>query len=331
MKKALSLILALVLALSLAACGGSGNPAGAGDPAADPDPGVSDTQEPGPGDTNTPSAPSGGGSGSGPLGSGPVITDIPTLAPGGSDTPESKPADADKPSGSQGASGSQESKPADTDKPSGNQSGSGAQESKPAGTNTPSGGQSGSGAASSKPADTDKPSDNQSGSDTQKPSGGSGVASAVALLTQVWSRYSDSDKFPTVGGGPEGDDMTENAPGVFDIGDADVLDSRLVFPAASAGKIDSAASLMHMMNANTFTCGAFHAANAGDVAGLCAAIRDNVKQRQWMCGFPEKLVIVTVDDYIVSFFGSGGLTETFKTQLTAAYPAAEVYCDEPVM
>lgn len=311
MKKALSLMLALLLVLSLAACGGSGDPNGAGSPAADPDPGVSDTQEPGPGDTNTPSAPSGGGSGSGPLGSGPVITDIPTLAPGGSDTPESKPADADKPSG--------------------NQSGSGAQESKPAGTNTPSGGQSGSGAVSSKPADADKPSDNQSGSDTQKPSGGSGVASAVELLTQVWNRFSDDDKVPVIGGGPEGENMTDGAPGVFDIGDADVLDSRLVFPAASAAKIDSAASLMHMMNANTFTCGAFHAANAGDVADLCAAIRDNIKQRQWMCGFPEKLVIVTVDDYIVSFFGTGSLTEKFKTQLTAAYGSAEVRYDEPVM
>ena len=312
MKKALSLMLALLLVLSLAACGGSENPSGAGDPAAGPDPGVSDTQEPGGTDTpSTPSTPSGGQSGSGPLGAPPVITDIPTLAPGGSGAQGSKPADADTPSGNQGGSGAQESKPADADKPSGNQGGSGAQESKPADTNTPSG--------------------SQGGSDTQKPGGGSGAASAVELLTQVWNRFSDSDKFPTVGGGPEGDDMTENAPGVFDIGNADVLDSRLVFPAASASKINEAASLTHMMNANTFTCGAFRAKDAGDVADLCTAIRDNIKQRQWMCGFPEKLVVATVDDYVVSFFGAGDLIEAFKTQLTAAYAAAEVRYDESVM
>ena len=125
--------------------------------------------------------------------------------------------------------------------------------------------------------------------------------------------------------------MTDGAPGVFGVDDADMLDATLGFPAASAGKIDGAAAIMHMMNANTFTCGAFHAASAGDVDTLCAAIKDNVKQRQWMCGFPEKLVIVTVDDYIVSFFGTGDLTSAFKAKLTAAYTAAEVYCDESIM
>ena len=314
MKKALSLILALLilaLALSLAACGGSENPTGSGNPAADPEPGVSDTQEPGSAGTNAPSAPSGGQSGAG--------------------APESKPSDTDAPSGGQSGSGPLGSQPVITDIPTLAPGGSGSQGSKPADADTPSGGQSGAGSQESKPADADKPSGGGSGSDTQKPSGGSGVASAVDLLTQVWNRFSDDDKVPVIGGGPEGDDMTDGAPGVFDIGNADVLDSRLVFPAASAAKIDEAASLMHMMNANTFTCGAFHAANAGDVAGLCSAIRDNIKQRQWMCGFPEKLVIVTVDDYIVSFFGTGGLTEAFKTQLTAAYAGAEVRYDEPVM
>lgn len=162
-------------------------------------------------------------------------------------------------------------------------------------------------------------------------SGGSGVESAVELLTQVWDGLGDDDKFPAIGGDLSEEHVTDGAPGVFGVGDADMLDATLGFPAASAGKIDDAASLMHMMNGNTFTCGAFRAADAGDVAELCAAIKDNVLQRQWMCGFPEKLVIVTVDNYIVSFFGTDDLTGAFKTQLTAAYGAAEVYCDESIM
>lgn len=169
------------------------------------------------------------------------------------------------------------------------------------------------------------------GNSTDGQGDGSGVESSLELLTKVWDSYGDDDKFPAIGGDLSEEHVTDGAPGVFGVDDADMLDSTLGFPAASAGKIDDAASLMHMMNGNTFTCGAFRAADAGDVDGLCAAIRDNVLQRQWMCGFPEKLVIVTVDNYIVSFFGAGDLTGAFRTQLTAAYAAAKVYCDEPIM
>ena len=169
------------------------------------------------------------------------------------------------------------------------------------------------------------------GNSSDEQSGGSGIESSLELLTQVWDRYGDDDKFPVIGGDLSEEHVTDGAPGVFGVDDADALDGTLGFPAASAGKIDDAASLMHMMNGNTFTCGAFRAVDAGDVAALSEAIKDNVMQRQWMCGFPEKLVIVTVDNYIVSFFGTGDLTEAFKTQLTAAYPAAEVFCDESIM
>ena len=47
--------------------------------------------------------------------------------------------------------------------------------------------------------------------------------------------------------------MRDGAPGNFSMDDADLLDSSLGFPAAEAGKIDGAASLVHMMNLNTFT------------------------------------------------------------------------------
>ena len=155
--------------------------------------------------------------------------------------------------------------------------------------------------------------------------------SALALLTKVWDAYGDDDKFPAIGGDLSEEHVTEGAPGVFGVDDADMLDASLGFPAASAGQIDDAASLTHMMNANTFTCGAFRAADAEAAAQLAAAIRDNVMQRQWMCGFPEKLMVATVDNYVGSCFGAGDLIDGFKTQLAAAYGTAEVHCDEPIM
>ena len=113
--------------------------------------------------------------------------------------------------------------------------------------------------------------------------------------------------------------------------DADLLDSSLGFPAAEAGKIDGAASLVHMMNLNTFTCGAFHAKDSGDVAVLCASLRENILDRHWMCGFPDKLVIVTVGDYVVSVYGSTDLVDTFTAKLAAAYPSAKTVSDDPIV
>ena len=157
------------------------------------------------------------------------------------------------------------------------------------------------------------------------------VNSALELLTTVWNSYTDDEKFPVMGGDMSDENMTADAPGKFGIDDTNALDTTLGFPASSGEQIDDAASLIHMLNANTFTCGAFRVKNQSDSAGLTAAIKDNIMQRQWLCGFPDKLVIMKIDSYVVSFFGTTDLVDTFKTKLAAAYPSAETICDEPIV
>lgn len=157
------------------------------------------------------------------------------------------------------------------------------------------------------------------------------INSALELLTTVWNSYTDDEKFPVVGGDLSDENMVADAPGKYGIDDADALDTFLGFPAASAEQIDDAASFVHMLNANTFTCGAFHMKNESDSANLTAAIKDNIMKRQWICGFPDKLTIVKIDSYVISFFGTTDIVDTFKTKLTAAYPSAEIICDEPIV
>lgn len=158
----------------------------------------------------------------------------------------------------------------------------------------------------------------------------SSVKSSLELLTAVWDSYGEDEKFSAAGGDMSEENMTMDAPGTFSVDDAAALDATLGFPGADAGKIDDAASLMHMMNANTFTCGAFHLKNQEDAADISNAIKDNILNRQWMCGFPDKLVIVKADDYIVSFFGENEIVDTFKERLSAAYDSAEIVCEEPI-
>ena len=163
-------------------------------------------------------------------------------------------------------------------------------------------------------------------SDAEQPA----VGSALELLQTVWNSYADDEKFSVIGGDASEENMTTDAPGKFDTADSAALDSMLGFPAGEADKIDDAASLVHMMNANTFTCGAVHVQDAAALDDVAAAVRENIMNRQWLCGFPEKLVIVTVGDYVVSFFGAGEIVDAFGEKLAAAYPAVQTVCDEPI-
>lgn len=157
-------------------------------------------------------------------------------------------------------------------------------------------------------------------------------SSPIELLETVWNSYSDSEKFPAGGGDSSEENMRDDAPGVYSVADADMLNYSLGFPAAEIEKIDGAASLVHMMNLNTFTCGAFHIKDGGDMTALCASLRENILARQWMCGFPDKLVIVTVgEEYVVSVYGNAELVDTFVSKLAAAYPNAKTVSDDPIV
>ena len=138
-------------------------------------------------------------------------------------------------------------------------------------------------------------------------SGDSSVpADATALLTAVWDAHSDDEKFPAAGGDYEN-------------------------PVEDAGKIDGAASLSHMMNANTFTCGAFHVTSKDDVETVASDLRNAIQSKQWMCGFPDKLVIFTYDQYVVSLYGDEELVNTFRDKFTATYSDSTIAYDEAIL
>ncbi len=129
------------------------------------------------------------------------------------------------------------------------------------------------------------------GSKTDDNSGNnSQPASALELLNAVWANYSDDDKFPAAGGDFDEANMTEDAPGNFSVEDGDALDYSLSFPAADAGKLSDAASLTHMMNANTFTCGRVPRLRCSSAPPTVASppCEDNIMNRQWMCGLPRQ-------------------------------------------
>lgn len=169
-----------------------------------------------------------------------------------------------------------------------------------------------------KPAEPSKPAETPAAQDT----------GALSLLTSVWSTYSEDDKFSAAGGDAE--HSVDGAPGSFDVSNADSLTYQLTFPSGDVSLIDGAASLVHMMNLNTFTCGAFHVSDAGNVSTVAADIRSAVQGKQWMCGFPDKLVIFTSSQYVVSVYGNESLVNTFRDKFVAAHSGASTVYDEAI-
>lgn len=153
------------------------------------------------------------------------------------------------------------------------------------------------------------------------------VADATELLTNVWNSYDDADKFP-IGGG-DYDNIVMDAPGKYDVSKVEDLDAVLGLPQTAATMIDDAASMMHMMNANTFTAGAYHVMDASIQQDVMDSLKDNIMNRQWMCGFPDTLIIASVGgEYVVSAFGNAEIIETFKNNLQTQYDVTEIIYEE---
>ena len=155
------------------------------------------------------------------------------------------------------------------------------------------------------------------------------IADALEVLTKVWDTYAEDEKFP-VGGG-DSENMNWEGPGKFNVEATEELDATLGLPADLAGQIDDAASMMHAMMANNFTAGVYHLTDASKMDDFTSALKDSLLAKQWLCGSPEKVIIITVGDYAVSAYGLNDVIETFKTKLTAEYPTAAVVCEESIM
>ena len=150
---------------------------------------------------------------------------------------------------------------------------------------------------------------------------------AVDILTDVYAAYEEDEKFSIAGGDYE--NMVMDAPGTVNVSDGETLDTLLGFPAGSAELLDDGASMMHMMKQNTFTAGVYHVVNADDVQTVADAIKENILNRQWMCGFPDDLVIYSVGtSYVAAVFGAEDLVDNFEEELQETYSSAKLLHEE---
>ncbi len=148
------------------------------------------------------------------------------------------------------------------------------------------------------------------------------------VINKVVDTYAEENKFFAVGG--DINTPVDGKAGLMNLADTEVVNSMLHTNDELLADVDEVASFVHAMNANTFTSGAFKLKNAGDAETFATSLKDSVLATQWMCGFPEKIVIVNVNggDYVVYAIGNGEAIDYFKTQLTTVMGESAVVVTE---
>lgn len=145
---------------------------------------------------------------------------------------------------------------------------------------------------------------------------------AVAILNKAWDKLGEDKKFAVMGG--DFDAPVDGKAGKVNIKNVENTTSTLHITEEDLGKVIDAAAITHMMNANTFTCAAYQV-KSEDAADFASSLKDSIKATQWMCGFPETLVIYTVDgEYVVAAFGNGEAIDNFEAGLNEAFGSSAV-------
>lgn len=159
------------------------------------------------------------------------------------------------------------------------------------------------------------------------------ITDAVSAISRVWDTYAEEDRFMTFGGDYNEENQVENAPGLHNIAtsdDAAALDDAVGFPADMIDKIAEAAVMRHMLNVNTFTCGAYAVNSADDLDTVCQGIRDSLMNRAYMCGWPEVLYVMKLpNNFVMNVFGARDLVDKFVDAAKEVYgDGLTVYCEE---
>lgn len=166
------------------------------------------------------------------------------------------------------------------------------------------------------------------------------ASSALEILETIWNDYAEDEQFAVTGGDMqtqiemmEKDEnyMPANAPGAYNLKYAEDLTYSLLIPADELANLEEAATMVHMMNGNNFSCGAFKLKN-GDVASFAETMKDAAMNNQWMCGQPEQIIVVDFGGgYVLMAYGIHDAMDPFVEHMNSVYADAEVLVEESLI
>lgn len=152
----------------------------------------------------------------------------------------------------------------------------------------------------------------------------------LEVLKTVVASYKAEELFAMYGGNQE--QAVMDAPGKFDLTKADEMEMNLGMPKDQLSNVEDAASMVHMMNANTFTGACYQLKEGTDVEGLAEAVASHIKGTQWLCGQPDTLIMIQVGkSYLITAFGNAELIELFKNNALSALEGAKAIQEESII
>lgn len=145
--------------------------------------------------------------------------------------------------------------------------------------------------------------------------------SAVEIIQNVWDLMGEDNKFPCYGGSIE--NSVEDGAGEVQITDTNMLTNTLLLPDDVQKNTIEAASLVHMMNTNTFTSATI-LLEGMDADEAADKILNNFMDTEFMCGVPEKITIKVCGDYVTYAYGEIANVDNFMSCYDSLYVASKV-------
>ena len=164
---------------------------------------------------------------------------------------------------------------------------------------------------------------------TEATTAASTFATALDLLNGIWAQFPEEGKFPVMGGDAENPNF--EGPGAVTLPGAEgnalwnlnISEERLP-------SIAEAATMIHAMNTNTFAGCALKLVEGADEAAVAKGILDDIQNTRWMCGFPERVVVVSTNGCLVVAFGHEGNITNLLTAIQAVDANANVLHNEVI-
>lgn len=156
--------------------------------------------------------------------------------------------------------------------------------------------------------------------------------SALDLYTAIWNAYGEENKFAC--GGGDADHESMDGPGQYALNDAnaDMFKYLLHVTDELYDMLeDDVATLQHMMNTNTFSSAVAKLKDPTQASAFATAYQASIQGQQWMCGFPDKVVVISVGDYVVMAFGHEGNIDNLTAACAAVDAQSSVLVDAPAM
>lgn len=168
-------------------------------------------------------------------------------------------------------------------------------------------------------------------SETPDESQAPAFASAEELYTQIWDTLGEDRQFPAAGGDAEHE---AEAPAKFALTkeNKETFEYLLHVTDELYDMLDDdAATLQHMMNTNTFSSAAAKLKDPSTAEKFAEAYKTAVQGQQWMCGFPDKVVVISVDDYVIMAYGYEDIINDLVDACSVVAPGARVLVDAPAV